>query len=185
MDFKTTHNLPPALDELVNNGSDLSKMMPGEYTWAAFVLIANFDEDIYVRERYIYRGMTPNAQVKLKILKDFNGIVLDATALTLPEIKSQFIVLDTADMAVRNYRLEEFTRAHHVLFPFLDRSSMLVPSAIEAYNNEQEQAHIEFGQYHFETYNQCYLNAVHELNPAAQKCLSPPIIEVADSSQTP
>ena len=80
------NHLPAALNEVVNGPSELARMDPGESTWTIPWSMQNVGGEIKISEKPIERGRGMGGTSTLKVFKDFEGIVLDATALPLDDL---------------------------------------------------------------------------------------------------
>lgn len=86
--FPNHNQLPPLVHDIVRE-TGLEAMAPGETTWSVpWMLEATEDGEVVLKGSMIERGKTPGGTVTLKLVSDFDGVYVDATALSQEDLQS-------------------------------------------------------------------------------------------------
>lgn len=156
MTLPNQNHLPKALNEVVNGASELERMDPGESTWTVPWAMANTDGEIKINQDFIERNSRHGGTAILKVFKDFDGVVIDATALDTDAVKSYLKQTDTLGAGVVGFKRESLAEVKLVLFPRIEGSADLNPEAVQEYNESQTAIIKQFRDHHRETYGTEY-----------------------------
>ncbi|GEM_PF-4515058 len=163
--FGAGRQIPPLI-ETITSAHCLEEMTPGETTWTDIHILKRDEEQrIFIDTRYsqLRRHETPNSRfATIKVIKDFDGVYLDLTALSREDIERG---LDTAHITDEDMSLddEQYTQVDGVLYPDIAETSGLDPADVQAFNQEQARIRQKFADYYERTYRETYVFAGEEL----------------------
>ena len=161
--FQSGNSLPPVIHDLVNERG-FDSLEPGEETWVTpWSVDVNSNSEIQLRKSVVEREHKPGGTVSLKLVADFDGIYLDATALLVEDIVRNFKpVEENFSEGIVGGSEDDFVPVLGVLYPRLEDLSGMEPGTADAFNREQQEARTQFADYFRDTYHRRYIFAEEE-----------------------
>lgn len=163
--FKTGNQLPQLLREVVGIGF-LETMPPGQTIYStSLALHVDSDARIQLSTSMVdhSKSLVPSPNGRLKVIKDFGGLIIDLTAFSWAEIKYCCTPHDsTAYRVPMGITDEIFEEVYGVLYPDINGTDGLAPPEVTAYNEEQTAQRRRFAAYYESTYGSPYQFASQE-----------------------
>jgi hypothetical protein len=139
------NHLPGIIDRIVS-AHGIEAMEPGEATWAApLALSVAQDGTVSLNGALVDRETPPEEGVNVKIVKDFSGIFVDATALGRKEIAQLVKTRRKPDVVGRN--LSSLVDVTGVFYSPIHEMNGLDPDEVQAFNAEQAEERRLFKEY--------------------------------------
>lgn len=154
--------IPNALSEALSNKRGLEAMVPGESTWTVPWALTNDAGHLHLRPGMIDRSKTPGGKITLKVFKDFEGIVVDATAVPEKDLED-YLTRESSETVILGGSKEEPRLVDLILLPPFSETGN-DPATIRAINAEQTALIRQFQDHHQAAYGQPYVLAAQEVN---------------------
>lgn len=158
--------IPPFIEE-ITEGANIRTMLPGEVTWtASHTLYLDEEEAILIDSgnNWVRRNETPTRGSNIKIIKDFDGMYLDLTGLSLEDIEVSLNSARHRHWSDEDDSEEErYVPVRGILFPDITETEGLEPAKAQVFNQEQARIRQKFADYYEKTYGSAYLFARDEL----------------------
>lgn len=162
--FPERNQLPELIQDMVKE-TGLDAMAPGETTWSVpWMLCVSEEGQVFLNPSGVDRDKTPGGTVTLKLIKDFDGVYVDATALdhkaVLDRLKPGGGGSTVGDKGER-------VAVGGVLYPLIERTNGLEPKAVSKFNTEQQRLRKKFADYYKQTYGMNYVFAEYEAHASS------------------
>lgn len=152
--FKDGNHVPTAISELVDQ-TGLEAMSPGETTWTVpWTLDVDEFGEISINAGSDVRNHEPGGTANLKIISDFDGIYIDATALSRQDVDRYFS--HQPGKVIIGGNSDDKKPVRGVLYPYLTETDGIDPETVKTFNKEQRELRRQFGDYFKETYSHEY-----------------------------
>jgi len=154
--FPEHNQLPNTIAEMTQE-TGLNALSPGETAWTVpWALKVNENGAISINtgmSAHDKRGGT----VKMKVISDFDGLVIDASAFNRDDVEDTFKANDKA--VVIGADTSDQKEVIGVIYPFIKDSRGIDPRTVKAFNDEQRAARERFRDYYKETFGKDYIFA--------------------------
>lgn len=160
--FRPGNSLPPLIHNLIKEAG-FESMEPGEETWTVpWSVTVNGEGRVFLRKPAISRDSKAGGTASLKIVADFEGVYLDATALSREDLAElRFKEGDLSEGIVGGSE-DDFVSVLGVLYPLIEKHPGMEPGEVETYNREQEELRRQFAERFESIYHRPYTFAEDE-----------------------
>lgn len=153
--FPNGNQVPALINEVVHE-TGLETMEPGETTWTVpWTLEVDEFGSISINAGDNVRGQSPGGTAKMKVISDFDGIFIDATALSREDVERYFSH-QPGRTIIGGGNSEAKKLVSGVIYPYLKETDGLDPRAVKEFNDQQRAVRQQFGEYFKETYKLDY-----------------------------
>jgi len=163
--FPTRNKLPDLITDIVKEHS-MEALTPGEETWCVpWAIQVDEDGTVSINTDMGDRDQKPGGTVELKVIRDFDGIVVDATGLSRESIERFLKPRRTGPgSGIVGDDASKYSPVIGILYPKLTDNTGLNPKDVEQFNADQRKTHKRFSDYYKRTYNRDYVFASDEMN---------------------
>lgn len=169
-DQRTSSHEPTKLDPFIYGlieQKSFENLDPGETTYIPpWCIVVGAERYIHILPTEIMRNQPGEAEkdVKMKLIRDFDGFVLDLTALMREELEKYLVPEYEEPVDEEPVDEEDLIGIANVLYPELpDDLRGIHPEDTMAYNEEQRRVRVDFAHYYRKRYKRDYVYAVDEL----------------------
>lgn len=152
--FPNGNKVPSVISEVVNE-TGIDAMSPGETTWTVpWSLEVDEFGEISLNAGDNVRNGRPGGTANMKVICDFDGIYVDATALSHEDVEQYFAHQPDRVVVGRNSATKKPVSG--VLYPNLTETRGMNPRAVKDFNMQQRATREQFSDYFRETYGRDY-----------------------------
>jgi len=156
--FPDKNNLPNVLVEMIKDKA-ISALSPGESTWVVPWALSARDGVVSISQSMGDRDQKPGGTLKLKVVKDFDGLFIDASALTLQEVEECFDPNKADKSPLSGGEQYDNIFVIGVIYPIISDTSGIDPSEAAAFNLGQKESRSSLSVYFKQTYDMDYIFA--------------------------